>query len=42
VLTLRLFACREVTVSGLIEKVERLSSADKLELYLILKGMVGR
>ena len=33
---------RDVTVSGLIEKVERLSSADKLELYLKLKAMVGR
>jgi hypothetical protein len=29
-------------VSGLVEKIERLSGADKLELLNILKTMVGR
>lgn len=30
-----------MTVSGLVEKVARLSDADKLELYNILATMLG-
>jgi len=33
---------RDVTVAGLVEKAERLSGADKLELYRILASMVGK
>ena len=31
-----------MTVAGLVEKAERLSGADKLELYRILATMVGK